>query len=97
MLKELKDFEILHKMTTTVHESLNLKHIYNVAIDLILTLKDVDMAFIYLITNDRKEAVLVAHKNLTEEYISNASRIPYPNGVTWKLINTGKVFNNVLK
>ena len=87
------DLEILHTLTSTVHESFDLQHIYDTAIDLVLTLKDVDIAFIYMVTNDRKEAFLAAHSNLTEDYLKRASRIPYPNGITWKLINTGQVIN----
>ncbi|GJM15982.1 MAG: hypothetical protein DHS20C13_13090 [Thermodesulfobacteriota bacterium] len=87
------DLEILHTITSAVHEYFDLHHIYNTALDLVLTLKDVDMAFIYIISKDRKEAVLEAHRNLTEDYLSRASRIPYPKGITWKLLNTGKVIN----
>jgi len=87
------DLEILHTITSAVHESFDLHHIYNTALDLVLTLKDVDMAFIYIISKDRKEAVLEAHRNLTEDYLGRASRIPYPKGITWKLLNSGKVVN----
>jgi len=87
------DIEILHSITCAVHQSFDLNHVYNTALDLVLTLKDVDMAFVYLISEDRKEAVLQAHRNLTEDYISRASRIPYPKGITWSLLNSGQVFN----
>jgi GAF domain-containing protein/DNA-binding CsgD family transcriptional regulator len=88
-----RDLEILHTITSAVHESFDLHHTYNVALDMVLTLKDVDMAFIYLISEDRKEAVLQAHRNLTEAYLSKASIIPYPKGITWKLLSAGQVFN----
>jgi len=87
------DFEILYTITSAVHESFDLHRIYNTALDLVLTLKDVDMAFIYIISKDRKEAVLEAQRNLTEDYMSRASRIPYPKGITWKLLDMGKVIN----
>lgn len=90
---EKRNLDILHTITCAVHQSFDLDHVYNTALDLVLTLKDVDMAFIYLISKDRKEAVLQAHRNLTEDYISRASRIPYPNGITWSLLNSGQVFN----
>ena len=90
---EKSDLEILHTITSAVHESFDLHHIYNTALDLVLTLKDVDIAFIYIISKDRKEAVLESYRNLTENYISKASRIQYPKGVTWKLLNSGQVFN----
>jgi DNA-binding CsgD family transcriptional regulator/signal transduction protein with GAF and PtsI domain len=87
------NLEILHMITSAVHESFDLQHIYNIALDAVLTLKDVDMAFIYLISEDRKEAVLQAHRNLPEDYLSRASIISYPKGTTWKLLNSGEVFN----
>lgn len=88
-----RDLEILNKVTIAVQESFDLQYIYDTALDLIIELKDVDMAFIYLISEDRKKAVLQAQRNLTENYLSKASVIPYPKGVTWKLLNSGEVFN----
>ena len=56
-------------------------------------LENVDMVMIYLVDDDRKEAVLQAQMNLSEDYIRRASRIPYPKGTTWKIINTGEIVN----
>jgi DNA-binding CsgD family transcriptional regulator/putative methionine-R-sulfoxide reductase with GAF domain len=91
--RQKKDLEILHTITDAVHQSFNLQHIYTTALDLATTLQDIDMAFIYLISEDRKGAVLQAHRNLTEDYIHRAGRIPYPKGVTWKVLNSGQVLN----
>jgi len=91
--RKKRDLVILHTITSAVHQSFDLRHIYNTALDMVLTLHDVDMAFIYLISEDRNEAVLQAHRNLTEDYIRRAGRIAYPKGTTWKVINSGKVFN----
>jgi len=87
------DLEILHTINSAVHQSFDLHHVYNTALDLVLTLKDVDLAFIYLISKDRKEAVLQAHRNLTEDYIRRAGRITYPKATTWKVLNSGQVLN----
>ncbi len=57
-------------------------------------LDNVDMAFIYLVDKARKEAVLQAHRNLPEDYIRRARTIPYPKGVTWEILNTGKMLNS---
>ncbi len=56
-------------------------------------LENVDMAAIYLVDWDRKEAVLQAQRNFPQDYINRAGRIPYPKGITWKVINTGEVVN----
>ncbi len=41
-----KDLEILHTISNAVHQSLNLQHIYDIALDMATTLQDVDLAFI---------------------------------------------------
>ncbi len=91
--RKKKDLEILHTISNAVHQSFDLQHIYNTALDIATTLQDVDLAFIYLISEDRKEAVLQAHRNLTKDYIRRAGRIPYPKATTWKVLNSGQVLN----
>jgi len=91
--RKKKDLEILHTISNAVHQSFNLQHIYNTALDLATNLQDIDFAIIYLVNENRNEAVLQAHRNLTEDYISRAGRITYPKGVTWKVINSGQVLN----
>ena len=44
-----KDLEILHTISNAVHQSLNLQHIYEIALDMATTLQDVDLAMIYLV------------------------------------------------
>jgi len=53
----------------------------------------VDMVMIYLVDEDRKEAILQAHRNMPEDYIRRAGRIPYPKGITWKVIESGEIMN----
>jgi len=89
--RKKKDLKILHTISNAVHQSFDLQHIYNTALDMATTLQDVDIAFIYLISEDRKEAVLQAHRNLTEDYIRRAGRIVSPKGTTWKVLNSGQV------
>ncbi|MCI0453431.1 MAG: GAF domain-containing protein [Candidatus Dadabacteria bacterium] len=88
-----KDLEILNIITQLVHQHLDLEEIYNVALDKIIGMENVDMAMIYLVDEDKKEAVLQASRNVSEDYIKRAGRIPYPKGVTWKVINTGMMLN----
>lgn len=92
-LRKNKELEILNTFTQAVHKSLDLEEVYNVALDMASELENVDMTFIYLVDGDRKEAVLQAHRNLSEDYIRRAQRIPYPKGATWQVINTGKILN----
>ncbi|HEX3035559.1 MAG TPA: GAF domain-containing protein [Thermodesulfobacteriota bacterium] len=91
--KRNKNLEILNNITQAVHQSLDLEQVYNVALDMTVDLENIDMAMIYLVDDDRKEAVLQAQRNTPENYIQRAGRIPYPKGITWKVINTGRVLN----
>jgi len=86
-----KDLEILNAITQAVHKSLDLEEIYEIALDSVVSLEDVDMAMIYLVDEDRKEAILQAQRNLPQDYINRAGRIPYPKGTTWRVINKGEV------
>lgn len=88
-----KNLEILNIITKAVHGSNDLEEVYEIALDLVTELDNVDTAFIYLVGKDREEAVLQAHRNLPEDYLHNARRIAYPGGATWKVINTGRVLN----
>src|SRR6201997_4958959 len=88
-----KDLEILTGLIQAVHRSSNLEEIYRVALDSVVKLENVDMVMIYLVDEQRQEAVLQAHRNLPEDYVRRASRIPYPKGITWKVINTGMMLN----
>jgi len=91
--KRNEDLEILNTITKAVHKSLELEEVYKIALDKVVELENVDFVVIYLVDEDRKEAVIQAQVNLSEDYIRRASKIPYPKGITWKIINTGEVIN----
>ncbi|HEX3034956.1 MAG TPA: GAF domain-containing protein [Thermodesulfobacteriota bacterium] len=92
--KQIEDeLRILNTITQAVHQSLDLEEVYNVALDMTVALENIDMAMIYLVDDDRKEAVLQAQRNTPEDYIQRAGRIPYPKGITWKVINSGEIIN----
>jgi PAS domain S-box-containing protein len=91
--KRNRDLEILNTITQAVHQYVNLEEIYKVALDMTIALENVDMAMIYLVDDDRKEAIIQAHRYIPDEYIRRAGRIPYPKGITWKVINTGEILN----
>jgi len=91
--KRIKNFKILSSITQAVHQSLDLEKIYKITLDMTADLENVDMVTIYLVDEDRKEAVLQAQRNLPGDYIRRASRIPYPKGATWEVVKSGKVLN----
>ncbi|HVY54902.1 MAG TPA: GAF domain-containing protein, partial [Thermodesulfobacteriota bacterium] len=87
------NLRILIKIAETVHNSSDLDVIYDTALDLVMELEKVDMAAIYLIDEGTNTAVLQAHRNFPPSYIEKASFIPYPAGITWKVINSGRSLN----
>jgi len=88
-----KDLEILNTITQAVHKSLDIKKVYRIALDMTTDLENVDMACIYLVDIDANEAVLQDQRNFPTDYLRRASRIPYPRGITWKVIKTAQVLN----
>lgn len=88
-----EDLKILNILIQVVHKSSNLAEIYNVALDSVIELENVDMAAIYLVDEEKREAVLEAHRNFPQFFIERASRIPYPIGLTWKAINASRILN----
>jgi PAS domain S-box-containing protein len=89
----IRNLEIIYSINQAVHQSFDLDEVFKVALDMTLSLDNVDMGFIYLVDFGRTEAVLQAHRNVPEDYIKRAGRIPYPKGITWKIIDSGKAVN----
>jgi len=87
------DLNILYTVTKAVHQSLDLKEVYRIALDTIISLDNVDMVFAYLVNESRTEAILEIHRNVPDTYTTNVSRIPKGIGITWKIIDSGKPLN----
>jgi len=87
------ELKIINAITHATHESFDLEEVYNVSLNMIVELVNVDIAMIYLIDIISNEAVLQSYRNLSEDYIIKAGRIPYGKGVTWRVINLGQVVN----
>lgn len=87
------DLEIINTITQAVHQSIKLEDVFKIALDMTIDLENIDMVMIYLVDREKKEAILKAYRNVPEDYINRAGRIPYPRGITWKVITTGKMVN----
>jgi PAS domain S-box-containing protein len=83
----------LNTLMKAVHKFLDLGEVYDVALDIIMNMENVDMALIYIVDKEKKEAVIQANRNFPEFYVQRAGRIPYPRGLTWKVINSGAIVN----
>lgn len=91
-MKDLDDrsSSILLNLIQTVHKSTNLDEVYKVVMNSVVMLDTVDKTAIYLVNEQKSEAVLVAQKNFPQSYLKKASVIPRPKGITWKVIQGGK-------
>ncbi len=83
----------LNTLMKAVHRFLDLNEVYNVALDTIMDMENVDMALIYLVDKEKNEAVAQASRNFPEFYMHRAGRVPSPKGLTWKVIDSGAVVN----
>lgn len=88
-----ESLNILTALIRAVYESSNLEEVYGIVLDSVIELESVDIACIYLVDEIKNEAVMQDHRNVPEGFIRKAERIPYPEGVTWRVINTGKILN----
>jgi len=93
LLNRIKDLEILNAINLEIHKFHDLEQVFETALDMTESLENVDGAKIYLVDEQRNEAVLMGYRNLSDDYLKNASRIPYPKGVTWKAIISGAIIN----
>lgn len=91
--RKIIDLNIIYKITKAVHESLDLKDLYKIALDMIIELDNVDKTFIYLIDEVKNEAVLEDYRNVPESYIRKVGRIPRGKGVTWKILESRELYN----
>jgi PAS domain S-box-containing protein len=91
-----KELSILSEISQEVHQSVDLNQTYSIVLDVIKGLKFIDLMAVYLVQGegDRREAVLQIYQGhpekYSEEYLKRVIRIPYPKGVTWKVINSGE-------
>ena len=88
-----KDLEILNTINLAVHKFFDVDQVYDTALDMTDVMDNVDMTMIYLVDEQRKEAILQGHRNVPEDYVKRASRIPFQKGVTWEVINSRKILN----
>ncbi len=85
--------EILNIITRSLYTSLDIEKICETTIEMSTTLEYVDTACIYIVDESGKNAELKYYSNnLSKSFIRSASIIKYPDGVTWKVLNTGEPY-----
>jgi PAS domain S-box-containing protein len=79
---------IISTVTRSVHRSINLQEVLENAVDAMSENMGIDNVFISLV--EGQEAVLKAYRGYPQWFIERVRRIPYPKGVTWRVIIGGK-------
>jgi PAS domain S-box-containing protein len=80
---------IISTVTRSVHQSINLQEVLENAVEAMSNnVEKADIVGIYLVQGE--EAELKAHRGLNELYLERALKIPYPKGLTWKVILEGR-------
>ncbi len=79
---------IISTMTRSIHQSLHLQDVLENTVDAMSKNMGIDNVFVSLV--EGQEAVLKAHRGYPEWFIERVRRIPYPRGVTWRVITEGK-------
>src|SRR5579885_1313323 len=79
---------IISTVIRTIHRSINLDEVLENAVDAMSKNMGIDNVFVSLV--EGQEAVLKAHRGYPEWFIERVRRIPYPRGVTWRVITEGK-------
>jgi len=84
--------EVLNTITRAIHNSLDIEKVCEMAIEMSTTLDYVDTTSLYIVNETGTSAELKYHSsNLPNSYIKKASVINYPDGITWKVINSGEI------
>ena len=83
----------LEKINELLDMRKNINEIYKNSMDIMMSLKNINMVMVYLVDNLADEAVLVSYQSVPNFYLERASRIHRPIGITWKLITENKILN----
>jgi len=85
--------EVINTLSKLVSRTRDVQEIYRVSADFMNDMEHVDMVMIYVVDEDTNQAVLVGHRNVSADYITRASRIDKPKGITWRVIMSNSILN----
>lgn len=89
LTKKTRYEEVVRKISSGVHKSIDLDQVMENAANLIFhNIRRADTVAIYLVEGN--EAVMRSHRGYPEWFIQKVRRIPHPKGFTWKTILEGK-------
>lgn len=89
-LSKMNRYEsIIGVVTRTVHQTINLQEVLeNAAEALSENIDKVQHVSIYMVEGG--DAVMKSHRGYPDWFVERVGRIPYPRGLTWKIITDGK-------
>lgn len=86
--------EKLRRIYSEIIDAINgtdLNSVYSRSLDIIYRIDDVDVVMVYIVDDDSANAVLMAHRNASDGYISRAGAIPRGKGITWEILHNPRI------
>ncbi|NIP39863.1 MAG: GAF domain-containing protein [Candidatus Dadabacteria bacterium] len=93
VLSNQRHNEVLNSLSRLVTRTRDLQEIYKTSADFLNEMEHVDMVMIYVVDEDTNQAVLEAHRNVSQDYLARASRVNRPKGITWRVISSNQFLN----
>lgn len=80
----------LNQISSTISQSLELEQVLNAAIDNVVDIMQVDVAWIFLLNEETRELELSAHRGFSEEFARGIDRLKIGEGFSGMVAKTGK-------
>ena len=80
----------LNQISSTISQSLELEQVLNAAIENVVDIMKVDVAWIFLLNEETEELELSAHHGFTEEFARGIDRLKIGEGFSGMVAKTGK-------
>ena len=85
-----KEFSILHEISQTVNQSIDLDEILNKTLDRMMEMTGVRSAGVYLLDEKSNDLVFVAHRGFSRVFLKGMKRFKLGTGVTGKTVLSGE-------
>jgi len=85
-----REFSILHEISQSVNQSIDLDEVLNKSLDRMMEMTDVRSAGIYLLDEKNNDLVFVAHRGFSKVFLKGMKRFKLGTGVTGKAVLSGE-------
>lgn len=90
---KIRELNLANSITQVINKTFNLEEIFNITLDKFIEIEFVDKACIYLVDEAENEALLQGYRNFNDDCVQLCRKIPYGQGLTWEVIESGKITN----